>query len=161
MWNERIMHFHLCIHYRMSHVEWMSLHMNESRGHMNSYEWVMRNSASRMHMTHSYEWHNSFTWVTHSYVWHDSIMWTYEWVMRNACIPCRINAHMKWLRLSLQWINALKNESCRTYQCHTYDWVMSHIRMSHSCEWVMSLIWICHVTHVNALCHSYEGDLLV
>ena len=49
--------------------------------------------------------------------------------------------------------------------CHTYEWVMSHIWMSHvtqmneSChtyEWVMSYIWMSHVTHMNESCHTYE-----
>jgi len=49
--------------------------------------------------------------------------------------------------------------------CHTYEWVMAHIWMSHgthmneSChtyEWVMSHIWMRHVTHMNEPCHTYE-----
>ena len=61
--------------------------------------------------------------------------------------------------------------------CHTYDWVTSHIWMSHvtrtneSCrkyEWVMSqiwmshgtrvisYIWMSHVTHMNESCRTYE-----
>jgi len=63
--------------------------------------------------------------------------------------------------------------------CHTYEWVMSHIQMSHvthmnvschlwlrlhvthmneSChtyEWVMSHIWMSHVTHMNESCHKW------
>ena len=71
------------------------------------------------------------------------------------------------------------NESCNIYECamlhstkapeesrlprHTYEWVMSHIWMSHvlhvyeSCltdEWVMSRIWMSHVTHMNNSCHA-------
>ena len=50
--------------------------------------------------------------------------------------------------------------------CHTNEWVMSHIWMSHvthideSChpyEWVMSHIWMSHVTHMNGSCHTSEG----
>jgi len=46
--------------------------------------------------------------------------------------------------------------------CHTYEWVMPHIWMSHvthinkSChtyEWVMSHIWMSHVTHINEAYH--------
>jgi len=42
--------------------------------------------------------------------------------------------------------------------CHMYEWVMSHIWMSHvthlnesshTYEWVMSHIWMSHVTHMN------------
>ena len=48
---------------------------------------------------------------------------------------------------------------------HTYEWVMSHIRMSHgthmneSChiyEWVMSHAWMIHVTQMNESCHTYD-----
>jgi len=56
--------------------------------------------------------------------------------------------------------------TCRVIEsCHTYEWVMSHIRMSHvthmneSChtyERVMSHIWMSHVTHMNESCHTYE-----
>ena len=53
--------------------------------------------------------------------------------------------------------------------CHTYEWVMSHIRMSHvihmneSChtyEWVMSHIWMSHVTHMNESRHKYKWVML-
>jgi len=49
--------------------------------------------------------------------------------------------------------------------CHTYEWVMSHIWMSHvthmnepchTYEWVMSHIWTSHATHMNESCHTYE-----
>jgi len=49
--------------------------------------------------------------------------------------------------------------------CHTYEWVMPHIRMSHvtlmneSChtyEWVMSHVWMSCVTHMNESCHTYK-----
>jgi len=47
--------------------------------------------------------------------------------------------------------------------CHTYEWVMSHIWMSHvthmneSChtyEWVMSHIWMMHVTYIEKSGHK-------
>ena len=49
--------------------------------------------------------------------------------------------------------------------CPTYEWVMSHIWMSHiphmneSCpthEWVMSHIWMSHVPHMNESCPTHE-----
>ena len=63
------------------------------------------------------------------------------------------------------------NESCHTYEwgCHIwisciiYEWVMSHIWMSHvthmnesfhTYEWTMSHIWISHVTHMTESCHT-------
>jgi len=48
---------------------------------------------------------------------------------------------------------------------HTYEWVMTHIWMSHGThmnesyhtyEWVTSHIWMSHVTHMNESCHTYE-----
>ena len=53
--------------------------------------------------------------------------------------------------------------------CHTYEWVMSHIWMSHvkhmngSChthEWVTSHIWMSHVKHMNESCHTHEWVML-
>ena len=39
--------------------------------------------------------------------------------------------------------------------CHTYEWVMLHIRMSHvTYEWVMPHIRISHETHTNESCHA-------
>ena len=52
------------------------------------------------------------------------------------------------------------NESCRIY-----EWVMSHIWMSHvthlkeshhTYEWVASHTRMSHVTHMNESCHTYE-----
>ena len=59
-------------------------------------------------------------------------------------------------------------EPCFTIaeSCHAYEWVMSHIWMSHvphvnescqKCEWVMSHTWRSHVTYMNESCHTYEG----
>jgi len=45
--------------------------------------------------------------------------------------------------------------------CHTYEWVVPHMWMSHvahvnescrTCEWVVSHIWVSRVTHVNESC---------
>jgi len=52
--------------------------------------------------------------------------------------------------------------------CHTYEWAMSHIWMSHvtpmnecgyTYEWVVSHIWMSHVTHVNESCPTYQSDM--
>jgi len=49
--------------------------------------------------------------------------------------------------------------------CHTYEWVVLHVWMSHvthlneSChtyEWVMLHVWMSHVTHMNESCYTYE-----
>ena len=52
--------------------------------------------------------------------------------------------------------------------CHTYEWVMSHVWMSHvthmnkscrTCEWVSTPVWMSHVTHMNGSCHTCEWVL--
>ena len=54
--------------------------------------------------------------------------------------------------------------------CHIYEWVMSHICMSHathmdeSChtyEWVMSHVWMRRVTHMNESSHTNKCDTVV
>jgi len=54
---------------------------------------------------------------------------SHAWVMPHSCMH-----HGKHM-----------NESCLTHDksCHTYEWVMSHV-------------WISHVTHINDSCHTYE-----
>jgi len=47
--------------------------------------------------------------------------------------------------------------------CHTYEWVMAHIWMSHVTHsvWhgVVFYIWMSHVTHMTAACHTHEFGL--
>jgi len=52
----------------------------------------------------------------------------------------------------------MSHVTCTNESCHTYEWVMSHVRMSHvtrineSChtyEWVMSHVWMSHVTRMH------------
>jgi len=59
--------------------------------------------------------------------------------------------------------------------CHAYEWVMSHIRMSHvahmkepchtydSASFLFGgycgLIWMRHVTHTNEACHTHEWGM--
>ena len=89
-------------------------------------------------------WHDS---LTHPYVWHDSFTRVNGWFYTYE--SCEYMSYVTRM-----------NESC-----HTYEWVMSHIWMSHvihmnesrrawneSCrtyEWVMSQVWMSHVTHIN------------
>jgi len=142
-------------------------------------------------MTHSYVWHDLLAcvaWLLHecdttlSRVWHDSF---HVWRDSFMCVTWLI--HMCNKTHSNVWHDLFicTNESCHTYEVHTrargkwkieavyiscqayhtYEWVMSHIWMSHvthgmshvthidaSChtyEWVMSHIWMSHITHMN------------
>ena len=69
------------------------------------------------------------------------------------------------------YMNASCRIECHMDECVTqneswlmYEWVMSHMWMSHvtrvneSChtfEWVMSHMWMSHVTHMNEACHTH------
>jgi len=53
-----------------------------------------------------------------------------------------------------------KDNTCMNESCHTYEWVMSHIWMSHvthmneschTCEYVMAHVWMSHVTRMTCL----------
>jgi len=90
--------------------------------------------------------------MTHSYVCHDSFV----------CVPWLIH------KCDMTRLDSCDNKShiCLSHMngsCHTYEWVMSHIWMSHVTHmyesrhtyvWVTSHIWMSHVTHMNESCHT-------
>jgi len=87
---------------------------------------------------------------------------SYIYVLIHAYVfPCeQFIVKGKMFRLRLTRYVTHMNESC-----HTYEWVMAHIWMSHGThmneslhthEWVMAHIWMSHVTHMNESCHTYE-----
>jgi len=67
--------------------------------------------------------------MNHSYVWYDSLICV-TWLTHRCdethhyVCPCTIPPE-------------------RDSSCHTYEWVMSHI-------------WVSHVTHMSESCHTYE-----
>jgi len=77
--------------------------------------------------------------------------------------------YKKLLRRKAQCTRREKGQDCGgACACHTYEWVMSHIHMSHvtrtvrsftvpiaANEWIMSRVWMSHVTHMNESCHTY------
>jgi len=103
-------------------------------------------------MTHSYVWRNSFvcvTWLihmcgmTHSYVWRDSfvcVTWlihmcgmthSYVWHDSFTCVA--------WLiHMGNTHYDGLLHHRATGRQCHTYEWVMSHINVCvcHVCMYV-------------------------
>ena len=48
-----------------------------------------------------------------------------------------------WLWQQRCWQEHSGTEGITAQSCHTYEWVMSHI-------------WMSHVTHLNESCHTYE-----
>jgi len=90
-------------------------------------------------MTHSYVWRDSFvhvTWLirtgdmTHSYMWHDSFVCVYApsaITQRQLHSACMI-AHINHVTCNVRMHHVTHaNESC-----HTCEWVMSQIRLSHA-----------------------------
>ena len=93
-----------------------------------------------------------------SHVTHMSLTWSCRLMVCMYCSVCCCRV--------LQCVLQCMNESCHTYQahlilqavsCHTRMIHATHIQgvMSHKLG-VMSQIWICHVTHQNASCHTHE-----
>jgi len=75
--------------------------------------------------------------VTHSCVWHDSFICA-AW--RDVTCDFETVTHMNGSCLTHM------NGTCLTHMnvsCHTFEWVMSHI-------------WMSHVTRMNGSCHTYE-----
>jgi len=131
--------------------------------------------------------------VTHSYVWNDSssvnffynifllfpgeardcvavccrVLYFYVavWCRVLFCVCCTVLQSSFWQSKARDLTHM--NESCHTYEwvtshiwmshvphmnesCHTYKWVMSHTH-----QWVMSHTWMSHVTCKNESCHMY------
>ena len=136
-------------------------------------------------MTQSYVWQDSsiyVTWLihmcdmTHSYMWHDAFLrvtclfWT--------CDRAVIQMLTKSSQARVQRLMTVRPQGdddddgnagvsmCQCVEtCHTYEWVISHLWMSHvkhmnesfqTYEWVMSHTWMSHFTLMNESFHTYE-----
>ena len=177
---------HMHESWRMSHVthmkescrtyEWVMSHIWMSHGtrmieSCHIYKWVM---------AHIYMSHVKTIWGSHGAHMNESCH-TYESVMSHTYGSRHTH---QWV-MALIWMNHVThmNESCHTYErgvpleCisdvtrinesrHTCEWVMSHarvMRMRVSSGWgdvthmnQSSLVWMCHVTHINKSCQTYE-----
>ena len=98
--------------------------------------------------------------LMHSCVWHDS---HYEHIM------CDMMCCVMWVMLSCKTFSVghdshYSHVKHTNESCHTFEWVMSHIRKSyvtptskschtnescHTYKWVMSHIWMSHVIRVD------------
>jgi len=88
----------------------------------------------------------------------DICMYAYAWIsvlitLLHGCIYFHSHTY------TLMFISA------QIYTCHTCEWVMSHMWISHvahvnescrTCERVMSHMWMSHVAHVKESCHTCE-----
>ena len=144
-----------------SHM-WMSHDSHMWMSH-DSHMWMSHDSHMWMsHDSHMWMRHDSHMWMSHdSHIWmsHDSHMWMSH------------DSHIfEWVWFSH---DALVIESRPTYES-TRDWVTSHISvdtpddkatptvvsLDDSCptyEWVTSHIWLSHVTHMNGSRLTYES----
>jgi len=94
-------------------------------------------------------------WLVQLYKW--VTKYIYIFVTNHISESC--TTHMKWDHLWC-WI---------WMSCDSYEWVMSHIWMSHVthvtsvpeschiCDWVMSHIWLSHVTHQSHVTQTIES----
>ena len=115
-------------------------------------------------MTHSYVWHDSFmcvTWLIHvcdmtqSHVWHDSIIcvtWSFigvTWLI----YMCDMMHSYVWHDSFRRGGGAPKKRVIRmaTLGCHRRlsPPISLWSKSCHTCEWVMSHMWMSHATHVK------------
>jgi len=114
-------------------------------------------------MTHSYVTWSVHTWrdrraspqhvcsPTHLYVtW--LFQTRHDWFTRGithwyVTRPIRDTTHVYQKAMSHIWMNV---------SCLIYEWVMSHIWMTHVYQKAMSHIWMSHVSHMNESCLIYE-----
>jgi len=98
--------------------------------------------------------------------------WTVFFSVFKEAILVFVFSHQKWPLEKWKLQQKLPHNTTRTatnmrdVSRHIYEWVMSHIWMSHvsymneSCltyEWVMSHVWMSHVSHTNdSMCPTYE-----
>jgi len=162
-----------------------------------SYVWMSHSNMSYIWMSMcECEWVTSYVWMTfahacdvcvneshHMYVWLSFIHMT--WLIHTCMHVCvnesrriymnescrRSTSHVT--RMTCRWTSHPCEESCHTYDwvmahicmshgthmnesCHTYDEAMSHARMSRvTYEWIMSRIWMSHVSYMNESCLTY------
>ena len=126
--------------------EWVMSHIHESRVSCSELQCVAVCCSPEWVMTCD-------TYMSHSHVGHDSFACatccTYEWVMYVVYFTLENKSYRtyEWVMSHIHMSHvAHTNESCRTY-----EWVMSHQRINQvdTHEWVMALIPMSHVTHVR------------
>jgi len=87
--------------------------------------------------------------------------------LQHTAAHCNTHFNMTWYKVAgdMSHVTLLIEQCSERKSRHTYDWVTSHIWMSHithmneshhTYEWVTSQIWINHGTHMNESRHTYE-----
>ena len=114
-------------------------------------------------VTRSYVWRDSFicvTWLmhmcdaTHSYVWRDSFICV-TWLTRLNYMFQATRLYVRHSFYSRRVIYVWRDS------CICVRWLVCRVTDAQYCqelyEWVMSHIWMSHVTHRNESRHAYEG----
>ena len=135
-----------------------------------------KNESRHTHVIEScrtHDWVTSHVWMSHVAHMNESCP-TYEWVIIDGqwvidphlgvdlfiCVTSNMNGSWR----TYEW-GTWPGTLLTLYSSYIYDWVMSHILMSHvpymneSCpiyEWIMSHIWMSHVPYINESCPIYE-----
>ena len=129
-------------------------------------KWVVCN-LQMTHYTHA----NEYTWLL-THMWmsiHDSphtcVLWEITHDTLHVCDNSCVISHVTSYTHTCKVHPFFQHPIVINIACHTSEWVLSHIWVSHvthmnaSChmyEWFMSHIWISHVTHLSESCHTYE-----
>jgi len=127
-----------------------------------SHTW-MRHVTRMNEACHTYEWGMAHIWMSH-------VTHLRGQEPASSCPP----PWELWQCVSMSFI-PMSHVTHMNESCHTYEWDMSHIWISHvtkwmshvthmneSChtyEWVMSHVWISHITHMKESCHINEWDM--
>jgi len=134
--------------------------------------WLIHMCDMTLHMcdmTHSYVWHGSFTCVTwlihmcdmtHSHMWHDSFVCV-AWLIHMCDMAHPHVWHDSFICVT--WLMTSRHTTPEEQTCNQkmapHIWMRHVTHMNASChtyEWAMSHIWMSHVTHMNESCHTYE-----
>ena len=110
--------------------------------------------ASCMNSCMTYEWVMSHVWMSHVTYMNESCH-IYEWVMSHVWMRIHTGRqtheevlYRTFAKEPYKRDYILQKRPANSYR--TPEWVMFIY------EWVMSHIWMSHVTHMNASCHTYE-----
>ena len=107
---------------------------------------------------HTYKWVMSHIWMSMSHTNESFHIWRMEVTLFTLVNPERS------LRFNTHWssppVSALTQPGGVT-SCHTYEWVMSHIWMSHVTHMNESChIWMSHLTHMNVTHLSTQKEFM-
>ena len=116
-------------------------------------EWVTNSTYERdIHHPAHYSWDStsSLLLITNKWVTNCTLNESRTPLMNETSITLHITLEIqRHLSCSYEWVTShiwMSHVTCINESCHTYEWVMS----------LMSHIWMSHVTHMNESWHTHE-----